>query len=536
MDSEKFTFSLDLLKAEEDPEGRRFIYGIASSEALDQEDAIIEASGLKKSADWFVKHGIIDWNHRTETKGDPGSYIGLPIEMKWDDRNRAHLKAELFKGIENADKVWKLATNKQAKLGLSVGGKILEQRKVYDPSLKKSVTRISKVFLNHIAVTPTPTNLDTCVGSEPYVEFMKSLTCGSSISDADYLAIENLETEEITPVREIVLKALTASGNPPQVGTGGVMQGSNVQSRESLEATPAKPKTKKRTIILNKNIEVVLDDENNAIEINTNGKSEVIRDPELSKSHSLDSTEKIVSVYLSLLKAIENGLNIQDMDNFLLQKSLNRQGRRIIKRHIISKVQSMFSDNPTIQELCKSWSTIVDPLETSKFNAEHAAYVKDGVVYSAYEDPSTIPIQEASTTTQKQYKYSECQVRSLLSEELKTKALMELEDIQEYLNCVENKLDDENVSFEKFNAVREAYGIEKVSKEQFMVLWENDQWLVRSIIGSYNYLLSTLVAEQIVSILEEVKKQSDNDNQVDKVTHMPVDTMNFTDKSIGHIY
>jgi hypothetical protein len=227
-------YDFELLKATEE-DGERYIYGVASTESVDCADEIVEATGIKKSAEWYLKHGIVDYDHQSQLKNDPKYIIGRPVKLDWDKDNRTHFKAKLHKGVEMADHIWKLAKAGDP-LGFSVGGKVLERRKEYDPKLNKNVTKISKVFLNHIAVTPFPANGDTMLTTRPYADFLKSCTASSPMTDEDFA----LESTQASQKMYNLTKDMSAMGNESTEGSGGVEQGANPLSMQDLEAKPKK--------------------------------------------------------------------------------------------------------------------------------------------------------------------------------------------------------------------------------------------------------------------------------------------------------
>jgi hypothetical protein len=187
--------------------GERFVYGVASTEDLDLDDEIVSASGLRKSMDYFLKHGRIDYDHKS--KESPKFIIGEPIEGRFDSENKLHLKGRLYKGLEVADDVWKLLKADSTRLGWSIGGKVKKKVMAFDKSLARFVPKITEVFINHVAITPHPKNTHTHATSTAYGDFMKSLASPNtslgtiiSIGGVEYVLAERGELE----------KAMSASG------------------------------------------------------------------------------------------------------------------------------------------------------------------------------------------------------------------------------------------------------------------------------------------------------------------------------------
>ena len=55
---DKFQFFFPIEKAGvAERNGKRYVYGVASTEDLDLDEEVVAASGLKKSRDYFLKNG-----------------------------------------------------------------------------------------------------------------------------------------------------------------------------------------------------------------------------------------------------------------------------------------------------------------------------------------------------------------------------------------------------------------------------------------------------------------------------------------------
>ena len=158
-----------LLKARPVTEGaRRFLYMEASNEAIDLQGEKVLAKSLADSADYFLRYGNIDLDHRTLIPPRPGENpylweIGQPIEARIDG-DRTFVKAELYSGegpsAANANMVWESLTtlNPPARWYPSVGGQILERTADIDPLTKARVNLISKVRWSGIGLSRTPVN------------------------------------------------------------------------------------------------------------------------------------------------------------------------------------------------------------------------------------------------------------------------------------------------------------------------------------------------------------------------------------------
>lgn len=196
---------------QETADGKRFVYGVASTEDLDLDQEVMDASGLKKSLDYFLKNGRIDYDH--QSKKEPKFIIGEPRDGKIDAQNKFHLKAELYKGLEIADQCWKLLKAGSTRLGWSVGGSVLKKSVQFDKSLQKFVPKITEVLINHIALTPHPKNTNTFATANAYGAFIKSLARPETslgtlvkLGGNDYLVVRPDELEKAIS---------TASGGSP---------------------------------------------------------------------------------------------------------------------------------------------------------------------------------------------------------------------------------------------------------------------------------------------------------------------------------
>jgi hypothetical protein len=210
-----FQFFLPIEKGSvQEKDGRRFVYGVTSTEDLDLDEEIVSAAGLKKSMDYFLKHGRIDYDHKS--KEEPRFIIGEPVEGHFDGKNQMHLKAELYKGLDVADQVWKLLKAGSTRLGWSVGGKVIKKSMQFDKSLNKFVPKVVEAIINHIAITPHPKNVNTYATANAYGSFMKSLAVpGSKMGTI----IDIGGVEYVLAERDSFEKAMSTMSGGPAGGT-----------------------------------------------------------------------------------------------------------------------------------------------------------------------------------------------------------------------------------------------------------------------------------------------------------------------------
>jgi hypothetical protein len=170
-----------LAKSGKDEAGQRIIYMESSNEKLDLQGDIVKSSGIKDSLNFYLKFGKVDYDHKSLV--DPAYLIGEPISGRVTDNGIFICKARLYKKNKTANTIWDLL-NDQAKLGVSIGGKVLKAQNVFHPTYNREVNSIQKVLLNHLAVTPYPINVWTDVKTVPWGEFLKSLSAGEDIDES----------------------------------------------------------------------------------------------------------------------------------------------------------------------------------------------------------------------------------------------------------------------------------------------------------------------------------------------------------------
>jgi len=140
-----------------DKKGRRWIQGIASTNARDLQGEIVNQNGI--DFQYFLNHGFFNDDH----KDGPEHKIGQPTEVKLT-KNGLWVKGFLL-DKPNADKYWDLmqeleAAGSDRKVGFSIQGKVL----------KKRGNVIEKCWIQDIAITTQPVNTAT------WAEIVKSLS------------------------------------------------------------------------------------------------------------------------------------------------------------------------------------------------------------------------------------------------------------------------------------------------------------------------------------------------------------------------
>ena len=200
-DEETFTFfvpatALDVSKSGK-KDGKRWIQGIASTDARDLQGEIVKQNGIDFS--YFLKHGYFNDDH----KPGPEHKVGQPTECKVT-KNGLWVKGFLFSNHKKSDEYWELmnalsASGSSRKVGFSIQGKVK----------RRNGREISECWIQDIALTPAPVNTTT------WAEIAKSLSAAKWDFNKSEAPDKDAEDEE---------KALTAGGSPlvPENLEGGI--------------------------------------------------------------------------------------------------------------------------------------------------------------------------------------------------------------------------------------------------------------------------------------------------------------------------
>lgn len=188
-----------MLKATPAQEGQeRFVYIEASNEGRDQQNEIVLAKALEESADFFLKFGSVDIDHKSMPPiaamhgiSNPQEWeIGVPVETRIDGRS-TFVKARLYSGntplAAKANMVWDSMTklNPPKKWYASVGGKPLAKSIRLDPETGDKVGVVSRVRWSNLALTAMPVNQHVSgVSTAPFGVLAKSWCDGFVFSKA----------------------------------------------------------------------------------------------------------------------------------------------------------------------------------------------------------------------------------------------------------------------------------------------------------------------------------------------------------------
>ncbi len=166
----------------------------ASNENLDYQEEQVMKSALLDSQDYFLKNGVISYDHKhipspDNHKWDPDwnaekYIIGKPLEV-WEGigesgKPAVFVKAVLAKSNKIAQEIIGKLKDKIETIKASVGGRRVKKALKFDPKTYKEIPQIVSVKWDEVALTPKPVNqtLGPVVLSPK--EFVKSLTAGGS--------------------------------------------------------------------------------------------------------------------------------------------------------------------------------------------------------------------------------------------------------------------------------------------------------------------------------------------------------------------
>lgn len=178
-----------MMKATPATEGdSRIIYVEASKESKDIEGEIVLAKALKDSAEYFLKFGQLDLDHKSmpsvaQRFGLVAEEwaIGQPLEVRFSG-DTTLVKARLYSGdtplAAKANNVWEGLTklNPPARYYASVGGAVLGREIRIDPLTGDKIPVVTKSRWNNLALSTGPVHSGLDVASTaPLGVFAKSL-------------------------------------------------------------------------------------------------------------------------------------------------------------------------------------------------------------------------------------------------------------------------------------------------------------------------------------------------------------------------
>lgn len=200
---DKFNFFVPASFEKSGESGELFIKGIASSEAEDTDGEFLDPSGFDFRP--LLETGYFNWNHQAQKS--PGAILGRPTTARITKNNEFYVEGKLYKGLEDAQKLYQLATvleneDPERRIGFSIEGQALER----DPLNKK---RVRRARITGIAITHCPKNPNTLLSimkgeySEPFIDVEEIMPFSSSL-DLDKLTSEfhNWNENNAAPVSQ----------------------------------------------------------------------------------------------------------------------------------------------------------------------------------------------------------------------------------------------------------------------------------------------------------------------------------------------
>lgn len=238
-----FNFNITVLRAEETDDGKRYLYGIASSTSEDKYRTIFNENCQNYFVEQCVNNIIpIDIEHNVNFLFRVGKVVEAFVDTNSSGKTSFHIKIEL-KNNMIANEVWNSISNPDpnfsdiTNFGLSIKGNVEEYyyqdldgkeldgnplilEKEYQ--LKKAIKVFNKVKLSSITITERPANKDT---------FLEAIERSIAI-DEDVITIidDNKNDKEVIRMIDSVLKASDVIKNINDLVTEFVAQVNAVQT------------------------------------------------------------------------------------------------------------------------------------------------------------------------------------------------------------------------------------------------------------------------------------------------------------------
>jgi hypothetical protein len=167
---DKFNFFVPARIEKSGESGELMIRGIASSLAVDSDGESLDPSGFDYTP--LLETGFFNWNHQAQKS--PGAILGRPTMARITEDNQFYVEGRLYKGLEDAQKLYQLAEvleneDPDRRLGFSIEGQATQR----DPLNKKKVL---KARITGVAITHCPKNPNTLLSimkgeyAEPFIE------------------------------------------------------------------------------------------------------------------------------------------------------------------------------------------------------------------------------------------------------------------------------------------------------------------------------------------------------------------------------
>ncbi len=169
--------------------GEWVVYLEASNENKDKQNESVAVEALKSQKDYFLRKGVLSWDHLHKIEKDPSYVIGEPIDVRFADSSTL-IKGRLYKKNRYAQGVWENLDSQSTRYGSSIGGYTLK---------KSKDGMVTRVIWDEVAITHNPVN-DTVLGNVsvvPFQAFMKALTAGGGVDASQFTGGRALQPESL---------------------------------------------------------------------------------------------------------------------------------------------------------------------------------------------------------------------------------------------------------------------------------------------------------------------------------------------------
>jgi hypothetical protein len=289
-----FTFFIEKAVAKDEPESSEWIIeGVASTTSVDHDRERMAMSALKGMAN-IINEKTVPLN--VEHLPGEKNIVGEVFQASVDDRGRLTVKAKLDKSNPTAKMLYD-GLKAGAKLGLSVGGAVKRATRELAEGLGKYVKTFYDVILDHVAVTPKPSNYeawlfnksiisrgedisqyyntpmyDRFLFENPHLDYLYVIE--KSIPSKEWIKVDNNTTNEMKKnifIKDVVTEddvktsdSVDKEGEPSDETTGGTVTevkvdelGQTAKDRTSSEETMITEKARGLLVEEKNNVENV---------------------------------------------------------------------------------------------------------------------------------------------------------------------------------------------------------------------------------------------------------------------------------------
>lgn len=188
---------------ERDENGNYMVWVEASNESLDYDEQVVLQKALLESADYFLKNGIISYDHRhlrrdpTDTDWNPEKYIiGEPLEVRRHGLTTL-VKCLLYKSNRLVQEIIGKVRDGSTRVRASIAGKKPTIVKAFDRKLRKLVEKVSSILWDELAITPKPVNQTLAPAALSPEAFVKSLQAGYETDAAKMTGGQSLIPQDL---------------------------------------------------------------------------------------------------------------------------------------------------------------------------------------------------------------------------------------------------------------------------------------------------------------------------------------------------